>query len=321
MQAGCGGRGSGLALRGILILATLVLASGCVAGADDASLLKAGDVVRYHFTIRNAEGAVLYTSDPVLAAAELDAGNPWLEPDPAAKKYQPRILVLGPSAQDPHPYAAKVRPAEMLVGHRIGERVDSGLVDEMFPPPQRYELPEAFGPLSPRFRLDLDALYSDANRTKAVAALGPREALAVGSRVPYAEVAEAEVVALDGATMDLAIDLADGQVLRSRTLGLDLVAEATGDGTFLLRPVAAVGQVVDTAGCQLPVQDLPTGRYRVAAVEPRIVLADAPAFKDHLLGQRASLEAWAVERADDRDIPDVLRNGTTVIPKTGGMEE
>lgn len=304
----------------MLILATLALAAGCVAGADDGPALKAGDVVRYHFTVRAPDGSVRYTSDPVLAAEELAAGNPWLEPNLTAKKYQPRVLVLGP-AEDTHPYSAKVRPAEMLLGHRLGERVDSGLVDEMFPPPRLYELPETFGPLSPRFRLDLDALYSDENRTETLAAFGPRDALAVGARVRYAEVTQAEVVALNETTAELAIDLADGQVLRSRALGLDLAVAATGDGAFLLRPLGAVGDVVETAGCRLPVQDLPSGRYRVAAVEPRVVLADAPAYKDHLLGQRLSLEAWAIERVDDRDIPDVLRNGTTVIPKTGGMEE
>lgn len=304
LAEGASGASRKNALRGWLrpivfgTVAGSLFAFGWAVGAFDAApMVEPGDAVAFHVTAYRQDGAVLFTTNPEMAGRELGTGNPWINPDLTNDTYQPIVGRARPAPQTTEVSArAAFEPWGFLLGHRPGDVVRTPYIVEPLGSRRNFSVPAAIGPLETVFVLNLTQLYDDENATKTRARWGDRDGLRPGAVVPYAGVWQASVVGVEGDSVTLRAGARPGEPVRSRTLGINLTAQELQEGWVLLRPELAVGDVFVTQGCELPVDRLVPGRFRVVAELPdRFIVQRAPPYFEHVLGENLRLELEILE--------------------------
>lgn len=276
-------RKRGLALVGTTGLLALGFAGLIAARADDP--IGEGDSVRFHWSVeRHRDGALLYASDPEVARAALDEGNPYLDPNLSSRRYRAAEVEI--ELRD-----VPFQISRFLMGHRPGDVVQTPFVVDAAGHATEYTLPATIGPLATEFTVNRSRVPESASSSDGTEA-GPRD-LRVGDRFPYAGILEASVVSVDEDSARVRVDVTapSGQRLHSKVLGLDVTYEVLPNGSVVLRPQAEPGQVFTTRGCKLPLDIIPPGRYRVMAVgDDGILVRHAPEFHEHLLDETLRFE-------------------------------
>lgn len=104
----------------------VVIAAAAIPTAEAVML---GDEVTYYFTVYDENDLILYTTDPTIAASELDAGNLYVEPNLTASAYEPRHGIVSASPLDaPDANYTGISPSRYILGYREGDIVETPLI-------------------------------------------------------------------------------------------------------------------------------------------------------------------------------------------------
>ena len=280
-------------LVALLVAVLLTGGAGAAALALDAPGTRPvapGDSVEVTFTAYDPENRVLYTTDPDAAKAALADGNTLIPANLSDALYGPRKAVIPAERTPDRADDPRFLILTYLVGAREGDTIHTPYMIHPFGVPRTYVIPREMGPVDLEFDFDLAQLYDEKHRERSLAVFGPRDVFAPGARVPY-QFLEATVLSVDGDNAHLRVDPAEGDVLHSQKLGFDVAIRHAGEGQVTLHPDLRVGQVFQTVGCKLPVEDLPQGRFRVVDVGPEnVTIEAAPLYSEHLQNATLRLE-------------------------------
>lgn len=287
-------------------IASLLLVGGLALATDQAAepvAIGDGDRVTYHVSAYTEDGTLVYTTNGSTADEALRDDNADLDPKANLSEVRPRQGTVNFSKlADRANQGESFQLSRFVIGNHEGDIVRTPLIHAPFGTTETYRIPTTFGPMDKRFTVNLTTVDQASNES---AGQGPdvrAEDYRPGARLPYAGFLEIQVLDVTADQASVELLASSGDRFHSDILGINFTVEEHGGDQVLLHADVREGETFLTGGCQLPLDDLPRGRYRVVDIQDdRFLVETAPLYNEHLLDRtlQFEVEILQVEPTDD----------------------